>query len=65
MVGIEQPENLTKEEIEIAMNINLDLTEVRKDEVVGRAMEVWQKSPGRMQELKQWWMGERYILMKS
>ena len=37
VVGVEQPENLTREEIEIVMDINLDLTEVSKVEVVGRA----------------------------
>ena len=37
MFGVDQLENLTKEEMEIAMDIKQDLTEMRKDEVVGRA----------------------------
>ena len=37
MVGVEQPEKLTGEEVEVGMDITLDLAEVRKDEVVGRA----------------------------
>ena len=36
VVGSEQPENLTWEEIEVAMDIKLELTEAR-NELVGRA----------------------------
>ena len=36
VVGVKEPEDLTREYIKIAVDINLNLT-VRKDQVVGRA----------------------------
>ena len=37
VVGVQQSENLTREEVAIVIDINLDLTEVRMDKVGGSA----------------------------
>ena len=50
VVGVEKPENRTREELEIAMDINLDLTRG----VEGRgSSKSRQKSPGRVQGWRQ------------
>ena len=46
-VRVQQPENLTGQEIDIAMDINLDLTELREADVVERAWDSGRKVQGR------------------